>query len=169
FHNACRHRGSKVCAEASGKVAKLVCPYHKWTFDLDGKLLYAVNMGADFDAAAYGLKPAHCEVVHSYVYVCVAERAPVFEPFRAAVSPFVGPHRLDDCKVAFESHLIERGNWKLVFEINRECYHCDGSHPELMNSIVENRAVAGVAGAEDPELSAFWDRCEGAGLPSRLA
>lgn len=169
FHNACRHRGSKVCAEASGKVAKLVCPYHKWTFDLDGKLLFAGNMGDDFDAAAYGLKPAHCEVVHSYIYVCVAERAPDFEAFRAAVSPFVGPHRLDDCKVAFESNLIERGNWKLVFENNRECYHCDGSHPELMNSFVENLSVAGVADAEDPELTAFWDRCEGAGLPSRLA
>ncbi len=45
FHNSCRHRGSKVCPEASGKVAKLVCPYHKWTFELDGRLLFAGNMG----------------------------------------------------------------------------------------------------------------------------
>ncbi|MCY1336630.1 3-phenylpropionate/cinnamic acid dioxygenase subunit alpha [compost metagenome] len=168
FHNACRHRGSKVCTENSGKVAKLVCPYHKWVFDLDGKLLFAGNMGPDFNVADYGLKPAHCEVVNSYIYVCVADEAPDFGRFRNAVSPFIGPHNLDDCKVAFESNLIERGNWKLVFENNRECYHCDGTHPELLNSYVENLSVAGVGGEDDPELVAHWNRCEAAGLPSRL-
>jgi len=168
FHNACRHRGSKVCQEASGKAAKLVCPYHKWTFDLDGKLLYAGNMGNDFHPRKYGLKPAHCAVVESYIFVCVAETAPDFEAFRQAVTPYIAPHGLDNCKVAHESNLIEKGNWKLVFENNRECYHCDGSHPELLNSFVENLSVAGVADAEDPELEAFWDRCEAGGLPSRM-
>ena len=47
FHNACRHRGSRLCSAAKGKSAKLVCPYHKWTFGLDGKLLFAGNMGPD--------------------------------------------------------------------------------------------------------------------------
>lgn len=169
FHNACRHRGSKVCHEASGKAAKLVCPYHKWTFDLDGRLLFAGNMGSDFDKREYGLKPAHCAVVESYIYVCVAETAPDFEAFRRAVTPFVAPHGLKDCKVAHEASIVEKGNWKLVFENNRECYHCEGSHPELLNSFVENLSVAGVAGAEEPELAAFWDRCETAGLPSRMA
>jgi Rieske 2Fe-2S family protein len=168
FHNACRHRGSKVCKEASGKTAKLVCSYHKWTFALDGKLLYAGNMGRNFDAREYGLKPAHCAVVESYIYVCVAETAPDFDAFRRAVTPFIAPHDLTNCKVAHESHIVEKGNWKLVFENNRECYHCDGSHPELMNSFVENLSVAGIAGAEDPEQAAFWKRCEAAGLPSRL-
>lgn len=169
FHNACRHRGAKVCQEASGKAAKLVCPYHKWTFDLDGKLLFAGNMGSDFfNTQDYGLKPAHCEVVESYIFVCVAETAPDFEAFRQAVTPFVAPHGLGECKVAHESNLVEKGNWKLVFENNRECYHCDGSHPELLNSFVENLSVAGVADAKDPELEAFWDRCEAAGLPSRM-
>ncbi|WP_434652831.1 aromatic ring-hydroxylating dioxygenase subunit alpha [Pseudomonas sp. R3-56] len=168
FHNACRHRGSKVCEHAQGKVAKLVCPYHKWTFELDGSLLFAGNMGADFDRSQYNLKPVHCEVVHTYIYVCVADKAPEFDSFRNAVSPFIAPHFLDNCKVAFESNLIEKGNWKLVFENNRECFHCDGTHPELMNSFVENLSVAGVGGEEDPELSAHWNRCETAGMPSKL-
>ncbi|AVZ17456.1 aromatic ring-hydroxylating dioxygenase subunit alpha [Pseudomonas aeruginosa] len=168
FHNACRHRGSKVCTENSGKVAKLVCPYHKWTFDLDGKLLFAGNMGPDFNVADHGLKPAHCQVVNSYIYVCVADKAPDFDKFRSAVSPFIGPHNLDHCKVAFESNLVERGNWKLVFENNRECYHCDGSHPELLKSYVEDPSVQGVGGEEPPELTEYWNRCEAAGLPSRL-
>lgn len=168
FHNACRHRGSKVCEHAQGKVAKLVCPYHKWTFELDGNLLFAGNMGADFDRSQYNLKPVRCEIVHTYIYVCVADEAPEFESFRHSVSPFIAPHFLDNCKVAFESNLIEKGNWKLVFENNRECFHCDGTHPELMNSFVENLSVAGVGGEDDPELTAHWNRCETAGMPSKL-
>lgn len=168
FHNSCRHRGSRLCTEAKGKAAKLVCPYHRWTYDLDGKLKFAGNMGEQFNADEHGLLPVHCEVINSYIYVCVAQEAPDFEPFRQAVSPFIAPHNLEDCKVAFESNLIEKGNWKLVFENNRECYHCESNHPELLNAFVENLSVAGVGGDDDPELVAFWDRCETAGLPSRL-
>ncbi|WP_067098987.1 aromatic ring-hydroxylating oxygenase subunit alpha [Marinomonas atlantica] len=168
FHNACRHRGSRICQNAKGKSAKLVCPYHKWTFDLDGKLLFAGNMGDNFDTSEHGLQAVHCETINSYIYVCVADKAPDFEAFRDVMGRFTAPHNLDDCKVAFESNLIEKGNWKLVFENNRECYHCDGSHPELLNSFVENLSVAGVGGDEDPELVAHWDKCEAAGLPSRL-
>lgn len=168
FHNACRHRGSRICSESKGKVAKLVCPYHQWTFDTDGKLLFAANMGEKFNNDDHGLMPVHCELVESYIYICVAEQAPDFEAFRKAVTPFVSPHNMDNCRVAFESNLVEKGNWKLVFENNRECYHCDGNHPELLNSFVENLSVAGVGGAEDPELAAHWDSCEAGGLPSRL-
>ncbi|WP_260961475.1 aromatic ring-hydroxylating oxygenase subunit alpha [Pseudomonas citri] len=167
FHNACRHRGSKVCTEAKGKVAKLVCPYHKWTFDLDGKLLFAGNMGTEFNPGEHNLSPVHCEIVHSYIYVCVAKTAPDFEKFRSAVSPFIGPHYLEDCKVAFEANLTEKGNWKLVFENNRECYHCDGTHPELLSSYTELASVQGV-GAEDPVLAEHCDTCEAAGLASRM-
>lgn len=168
FHNACRHRGSRVCAESKGKVAKLVCPYHKWTFGLDGKLLFAGNMGEKFNNDDHGLMPVNCEIVNTYIYICVADEAPDFEAFRQDLAPFITPHNLDNCKVAYESNIVEKGNWKLVFENNRECYHCDGSHPELLNSFVENLSVAGVGGEDDPELVAHWDKCEAAGLPSRL-
>ncbi len=168
FHNACRHRGSRLCSESKGRVAKLVCPYHRWTFDLDGRLLFAANMGEKFNNDDHGLMPVHCEVVKSFIYVCVADQAPDFSQFRDAVASYVTPHQPDSYRVAFESNLVEQGNWKLVFENNRECYHCEGNHPELLNSFVENLAVAGVGGEEDPALVAFWDRCEAAGLPSRL-
>uniref|UniRef100_UPI003514AEB7 aromatic ring-hydroxylating oxygenase subunit alpha n=1 Tax=Pontibacterium sp. TaxID=2036026 RepID=UPI003514AEB7 len=96
FHNACRHRGSRVCAESKGKVAKLVCPYHKWTFGLDGKLLFAANMGEKFNNDDHGLMPVHCEVVNSYIYICVADEAPDFEQFRKDLSPFITPHNLEN-------------------------------------------------------------------------
>jgi len=168
FHNVCRHRGSRICQNSKGKNAKLVCPYHKWTFGLDGKLLYAGNMGEQFKAEDNGLTPVHCEIVNSYIYICVSEEAPDFEQFRQDMSPFTEPHNLEDCKVAYESNLIEKGNWKTVFENNRECFHCDGNHPELLNSFVENLSVAGIGAGEDPELEEHWDKCERAGLPSRL-
>lgn len=57
FHNSCRHRGSMVCKERAGTVAKLVCPYHQWTYELDGRLLWANDMGPGFDCAQHGLKP----------------------------------------------------------------------------------------------------------------
>ena len=113
FHNACRHRGSRVCSAAKGKAAKLVCPYHKWTFGLDGKLIYAGNMGENFNNDDHGLMPVHCEVVNSYIYICVAEEAPGFEQFRKDVSPFITPHNLEDAKVAHESNIVEDGNWNL--------------------------------------------------------
>lgn len=168
FHNACRHRGSRICSKEKGKTAKLVCPYHSWTFDLDGKLIFAANMGDKFNNDEHGLLPVHCETVNSFIYVCVAESAPDFDLFREQVSPFLTPHNLENAKVAYESNLVEKGNWKLVFENNRECYHCDANHPELLNSFVENLSVAGVGGEEDPELAEHWQRCEDAGFPSRM-
>ena len=60
FHNTCRHRGSRICLEHRGKVANLVCPYHQWTYDLKGNLLFAgTEMGDGFDKSQHGLKKAH--------------------------------------------------------------------------------------------------------------
>ena len=64
FHNSCRHRGSRICSKPSGQAAKLVCPYHQWTYETDGRLLWARDMGPDFDTAAHGLKPVHLSLIH---------------------------------------------------------------------------------------------------------
>src|SRR3990167_8529838 len=69
FHNVCRHRASRLCTGAKGKVAKLVCPYHQWTYELDGRLLYAgTEMGDDFDMKKFGLKPVHVKVAGGYIF-----------------------------------------------------------------------------------------------------
>ncbi len=167
FHNTCRHRGSRLCAAEHGHAARITCPYHRWTYNLDGTLFYARDMGGDFDAARHGLRPVHCESIAGYIWVSVAARAPDLDAFRALAEPYLAPHRLRDAKIAFESTIIERGNWKLVWENNRECYHCRGSHPELCRSFPDAPTVAGIAeSAADPALRAHWDRCEAAGLPS---
>lgn len=135
--NTCRHRGSKLCLKEKGNSPKLVCPYHQWTYNLDGSLLFAGNMGDDFKASDYPLKKVQTEVVGGYIFVCLADEAPDFSDFRRDVEPFLLPHGLEDAKVAYETTILEKANWKLVIENNRECYHCAGSHPELLNTLAE--------------------------------
>ncbi len=169
LHNSCRHRGSRVCTTERGVSPRLMCPYHQWTYDLDGRLLAARQMAGDFDKADHGLKPVACESVAGYVFICLAAEPPDFEAFRGLMEPYFAPHRLPEARVAFESTIVEKANWKLVWENNRECYHCRANHPELCKTFPETPTVTGVEGAEaDPDIIAHWEKCESAGLPSRF-
>jgi len=169
FVNSCRHRGYRVCPDAHGTASKLVCPYHQWTYNLDGRLFAARNMGAGFDRSSLGLKPVHCETVAGYIFVCLGTEAPDFAPTRGQIEPYLAPHRLDEARVAFESTIIEAGNWKLVWENNRECYHCAANHPELARTYSDSPAITSVNGAAgDPGVNEHWRRCESMGLPSKF-
>ena len=143
FHNTCRHRGSVLCRTKSGTNPRLVCPYHQWTYELDGRLLWARDMGPDFDASRHGLKPVHCRNVAGLVYICLAETVPPIEEFAATAARYLAPHDLENSKVAFESTIVEQGNWKLVWENNRECYHCAGNHPSLCRTFPEDPRYIG--------------------------
>ena len=167
FHNSCRHRGSRICTTEHGKARRLVCPYHQWTYDLDGSLARARHMDGEIDKSLYGLKTVHCRSVGGYVFVCVGEDAPAWEPFRSTVEPYLAPHDLADTKVAVSSTIVENGNWKLVWENNRECFHCAANHPELCRTFPEAPTATGVdAVMSDPDMLAHWSRCESVGLPS---
>ncbi len=169
LHNSCRHRGSRVCTADHGSAKRLVCPYHQWIYDTDGSLLRARHMDEQFDKAAFGMKRAHCESFGGYVFVCVASHAPDFTAFRSKVAPYLAPHGLGDVKVAHQNTIVENGNWKLVWENNRECYHCAANHPELCRTYPEAPTATGVQGAgDDPAIAAHWAKCEAAGLPSRF-
>ncbi|MBV1790618.1 aromatic ring-hydroxylating dioxygenase subunit alpha [Marinobacterium sp. D7] len=140
FHNSCRHRGSRICSEHRGKVANLVCPYHQWTYDTKGNLLFAgTEMGDDFDKQKHGLKKAHCKVGGGFIYVCLAKEEPEgdFDEFLATLDEYMEPYDVANTKLAVESNMYEKANWKLVIENNRECYHCEGNHPELLNTLLE--------------------------------
>ncbi|OWY06250.1 aromatic ring-hydroxylating dioxygenase subunit alpha [Thioclava sp. IC9] len=170
FHNTCRHRGSILCKASTGRVAKLVCPYHQWTYDLDGSLLWARDMGPDFDPAAHRLRPVQTRDLCGLIYICLADDAPDFEAFAAMAHPYLEVHDLHRGKVAFTSSIIEEGNWKLVWENNRECYHCSSNHPELCNSFPLDPEVAGVSpdGSISSRLQGHFDRCEASGAPAQF-
>jgi Rieske 2Fe-2S family protein len=167
FHNACRHRGSVVCKAKKGSAPKLVCPYHQWTYELDGSLLWARDMGSDFDATQHGLRSVHCRDLEGLIYICLAENAPDFDAFAELARPYLAPHDLGNAKVAHESSIIENGNWKLVWENNRECYHCGGNHPALCRTFPDDPSVTGIeGGVTPPHLKKHFDRLEAAGVPS---
>jgi stachydrine N-demethylase len=167
FHNTCRHRGSVICKVAKGKTAKLVCPYHQWTYDLDGALLWARDMGPDFVPKDHGLKTVHCRVLSGLVYVCLADAVPDFDSFADIAAPYLAPHDLGNAKVAFESRIIENGNWKLVWENNRECYHCSANHPSLIRTFPEDPRVSFLGENNIPDFIAeHFAACEAAGLPA---
>jgi len=131
YHNTCRHRGSQILANGCGRVPKLVCPYHKWTYELDGRLLAAPRMEAGFSFANAGLKPISVRTVAGCVYVALTDKAPEFAPFASTVDQYLEAFDLRETKIAYQSTLIEKANWKLVMENARECYHCATGHPEL--------------------------------------
>jgi Rieske 2Fe-2S family protein len=85
------------------------------------------------------------------------------------LEPYLVPFDLSNAKVAFESRIVERGNWKLVMENNRECYHCATSHPELTRTFPESTLHSGAGGdAERADLERLVEACEAMGLPGRF-
>jgi len=131
FHNICRHRGAQICLEGNGKLVRIVCPYHKWTYELDGRLVGAARMPEGLDFEDHGLIPIRIELLEGCIYAALSDAAPDFAPFREAAAPFLGPYRLGAAKLVHQSVLLEKANWKLVMENARECYHCAAWHPEL--------------------------------------
>ncbi len=73
---------------------KLVCPYHQWTYELDGRLLHAGDPAPGMDFAKHSLKPVHCESAGGYLFVCLAATAPSFAPLRERIEANLGPQRL---------------------------------------------------------------------------
>ena len=126
-------------------------------------------MGEGFNPNDYKLDTVHCQSVAGSIFICLADEAPSFEEFAHRITPYLAPHRLLEAKVAHESHIIEDGNWKLVIENNRECYHCQGSHPELCRTYSDDPALTGVGLAGSaPEIEAHWEKCEAINIPSRF-
>jgi glycine betaine catabolism A len=135
MHNVCRHRGSRILEAACGSVGNLVCPYHQWTYRTDGSLIYAESQPPGFDRERFGLKPVHVGTVGGLIFVCLADEPPTdLDEVAAEVEPYLKPYQLQTAKVAHQMELVEEGNWKLVMENNRECQHCDASHPELITA-----------------------------------
>lgn len=132
FRNVCRHRGARLREPGKSTVGMLVCPYHQWTYDLEGQLRHAGQMGEHFDATCHSLIPVHVKVIGAHIFVCLAEDAPGdMARLSDVMTERFAPYSLQHTKLAFETEIIENGNWKLVIENNRECYHCAAGHPEL--------------------------------------
>lgn len=132
--NVCRHRGSRVCLEEKGREKSFVCPYHGWTYNLDGSFRSARLMGAETEGGDLGLLHPHLLVFEGLIFVCLADAPHQFgdrlEELRKAAEPF----RLADLKVAHTERYPVPANWKLAVENYMECYHCAPAHKDYSRS-----------------------------------
>ena len=134
-HNSCRHRGSLICLKEEGHAPKLMCPYHQWVFNKDGKLFKARLMPEDFDTESYSLRPVRLKVVSGIIFISLSQEPPDFAKVSQDFNLFLKPFKIDQAKVAFKKQYIVRANWKLVAENFRECYHCGPAHPEYCSAV----------------------------------
>ena len=132
FFNVCRHRGSVICTEDHGHKTRLTCPYHAWTYGLDGALVSARLMPEDFSLADNGLRACHVRVFHGLIFINLSPDAPEdFDDTFADLAPFLDFHGFAGAKIAHRAAYPTTANWKLVVENFLECYHCQPAHPEF--------------------------------------
>lgn len=140
FYNVCQHRAHQVLS-GSGNVSRMVCPYHAWTYELDGRLRSGPNLKSvpDFPFDEICLTKVRTEIFHGFVFVNLDDNArPMDEWFpevRHQLGEFV-PHinRLEPLDWIGVS---ERCNWKVSVENYSECYHCRINHPTFSSGVIK--------------------------------
>ena len=133
FHNICSHRGTLLCDAERGHIGKMiVCPYHQWSYSRSGELHSCRGMH-EVEPASFGLRAVPMVVVAGLVFVCLAETPPDPGPLTRLFGA-AEPHGFERAKVAHAVDYRVKANWKIVWENNRECYHCDAGHPQYVRS-----------------------------------
>ena len=128
--NSCRHRGAQVCTEQTGNSRSFTCPYHGWAYGLDGALLAARQMPADFDKSKHGLAEIPCEVIQGLIMISLNKHPLKLDSLKKLVNDALEPYGLSNAKVAAQISFPINANWKLAVENYVECYHCAPAHPE---------------------------------------
>ncbi len=134
FANTCRHRGHELLPDGGGAQRhSVVCPYHAWSFDLDGALRVAPGFRTvpGFRPAEYGLVRLPVRVWHGWVFVNATADAVPFEEYVGEMAGLVKPYAPERLRLATTHLYPVRANWKVVVENYHECYHCPLIHPEL--------------------------------------
>jgi len=160
FHNTCRHRGAALCLETQGvlRSASLVCPYHAWTYNLQGELLRTSSKRnpQDFDARDHGLYAVQVRDWQGFLFVSLSANPPDF------ASQFDTPlDRLDawhmaGCVTGHVTHKTIQANWKIFWENYNECLHCPAVHPKLSQLVpIYGRGL--LEERDDPQWNAHQD------------
>jgi phenylpropionate dioxygenase-like ring-hydroxylating dioxygenase large terminal subunit len=134
FLNVCRHRGYRFCDRGTGHAKHFVCPYHRWSYDIDGRLLGAPTMrdGEYFDYGDWGLQRVHCELWRGFVFICLGESPPLpLLPTLEECGADLARLSLEAMKEAHAVTYEVACNWKILMENYLECYHCTANHPEF--------------------------------------
>jgi choline monooxygenase len=129
FANVCRHRGSQLL-DGSGRIDRIVCPYHAWSYRASGDLLGCPDMGAaeNFDRSASGLIPVRMASWEGFVFVTFADDAPDLIDSLGDMPERFASHKLAAMRCTWTITLEPRCNWKLLLENAMETYHTGVLH-----------------------------------------
>jgi len=160
FYNVCRHRGARLCrtdeaapagmAVHGGVIAarSILCPYHQWSYDLDGHLLAAPHMGAvpGFDKSTVRLYPVGVECWGGFIFLNLtpADARP-FGSQLGEIRERTQRYPLAGLRIGHSITYRVAANWKSICENYNECYHCGGVHPELCSVVPAFREAGGAA------------------------
>jgi glycine betaine catabolism A len=153
FYNVCRHRGARLCRPDNGGLVggtsaavaaagagagiiggRIMCPYHQWTYDLDGRLLAAPYLTGEpgFDKAVFSLYPVGVETWGGFVFLHLTPAdAKSFIAQAGGAPERVRRYPLSELRIGHTIDYQVAANWKVICENYNECYHCAGVHPEL--------------------------------------
>ena len=136
FYNVCRHRGTRLKEDNCGHSSAIQCPYHAWTYGLDGRLIGAPHMDEvpGFDKTDYPLRPVNLGVWEGFIFVNPVPKRDGWLSLEDWFAPLTGKFSHWNIATLRSAKRIEydvRANWKLMFENYSECYHCPGVHPQL--------------------------------------
>src|SRR5437868_6350335 len=170
FYNVCRHRGSRLIENRNGQSAAIQCPYHAWTYALDGKLIGAPHMDEawGFDKADYSLHSVNLALWEGVIFANLADASAQRGGYRSLEEWFKPLARkfsrwnLSALRSAKRIDYDVRANWKLIFENYSECYHCLGVHPELSKISPSDSAENDLT--EGPFLGGFMRIAKGKSL-----
>ena len=176
FYNVCRHRGTRLREDRNGHLSAIQCPYHAWTYGLDGRLIGAPHMDQvpGFDKADYSLHPVNIALWEGFIFVNLADASTrhsgqaarggymSLEKWFAPLAGKFSHWNLPKLRAAKRIEYDVKANWKLMFENYSECYHCPGVHPMLSKVSPYDSAENDLT--EGPFLGGFMKINKGGGL-----
>ena len=134
FHNVCRHRGTRLCTEHAGTFAgSIQCPYHAWTYDLNGRLIGAPHMDEvpHFRKSDFPLHSVHADVWDGHVFINLSPTpVPLREQLAGLPEKFI-PWKMEELRLGHRIVYDLKANWKLIIQNYNECLHCPNLHPAL--------------------------------------
>jgi Rieske 2Fe-2S family protein len=157
FHNTCRHRGAALCRESEGvlRSGSIVCPYHAWTYNLQGDLLRTSSKAhaSGFDVADYPLYKISVREWSGFMFVALTDDPPPFEKIFDLPLNRLDAWPLKDLVVGHVLLKTIASNWKIFWENYNECLHCPGVHPRLSQLVpIYGRGL--LEERDDPQWSA---------------
>jgi Rieske 2Fe-2S family protein len=131
FFNVCRHRGSRLIDQASGQgLKRILCPYHAWSYRLDGALAQQPRADDTARRDGLGLVPVNLALHDGFIFLNLDDKAAPLAT-QLADLPDLARFRLATLRRGWHHAYDVQANWKLVCENYSECYHCPGAHPQL--------------------------------------